>query len=210
MCTKNHNQVQFLRYGVTQFFLLFRTIFCLLLLSLTPQKTKILKKWKKASGVVIIFNLCNKNTIKSCMLTKIWSVTDIIICHFRSFFALLSHYWPGKLKFGKMLKTSAGIILLRMCTINQGHMMYGSWDIKCKGQSFFCHFRPFILPSDPLSNWKNQNFEKIKKLPGDIIVLHVCTTNDNHELWHLIYQAEYISTDRIFLSFWEFFALLPH
>ena len=109
---------------------------------------------------VIILNLCNKNTIKWCMLTKIWSVTDIIICHFRSVFALLSHYWPGKLKFGKMLKASADIILLHMCTINQGHMMYGSWDIKCKGQSLFCHFRPFILRSDPLSNrkskfWKN-------------------------------------------------------
>ena len=47
MCTKNHNQVQFLRYGVTQIFLSFRAIFCLLLLSLTPQKIKILKKWRK-------------------------------------------------------------------------------------------------------------------------------------------------------------------
>ena len=38
---------------------------------------------------------------------------------------------------------------LNMCTINQDHMMYGSWDIKCKGQSFisFCIFCPLTPPS---------------------------------------------------------------
>ena len=165
---------------------------------------------KKTSGVVIIFNWCNKNTIKSCMLTKIQSVTDIIICHFRSFFALLSHYWPGKLKFGKMLKTSADIILLRMCTINQGHMIYGSWDIKCKGQSFFCHFRPFILPSDPLSNWKSQNFEKIKKCL-EILLFYTCVpqmTIMNYGTW---YTKRNISRQtEFFYHFGQFFAHLPH
>ena len=140
---------------------------------------------KKASGDVIILNLCNKNTIKWCMLTKTWSVTDIIICHFRSFFAILPHYWPGKLKFGKMLKTFTDIILLRMCTINQGHMMYGSWDLKCKGQSF-CHLRPYILSSDPLSNPKNQNFEKIKKCL-EIFSFYTCVpqmTIMNYGTWY--------------------------
>ena len=159
---------------------------------------------KKTSGVVIIFNWCNKNTIKSCMLTKIQSVTDIIICHFRSFFALLSHYWPGKLKFGKMLKKSADIILLRMCTINQGHMMYGSWDIKCKGQSFFAILGHLFCPLTLLATEKIKIL-KILKNAWRYYCFTVCTTNDNHELWHLIYQAEYISTDRIFLSFWAIF-----
>ena len=31
------------------------------------------------------------------------------------------------------------------------------------------HFLPFY----PLNNPKNQNFEKMKKIPGDIIILHV-------------------------------------
>ena len=52
MCTKNHNDVQFLRYRVRMnFFLSFWAIFCPftphLPSSLTTQKTKILKKWKK-------------------------------------------------------------------------------------------------------------------------------------------------------------------
>ena len=36
-------------------------------------------------------------------------------------------------------------------------------------------FLPFYLPN----NLKNQNFEKMKKSPGDIIILHMCTINDN-------------------------------
>ena len=52
-------------------------------------------------------------------------------------------------------------------------------DIKCKGQFFFVILGHF-LPFDPPNNPKNQNFEKIKKTPGNIIILHLCTTNDDH------------------------------
>ena len=31
-----------------------------------------------------------------------------------------------------------------------------------------------------LKNPKNQNFEKMKKIAGDIIILHMCTKNHNH------------------------------
>ena len=27
-------------------------------------------------------------------------------------------------------------------------------------------------------------------MPKDIIILHLCTTNDNHDVWFLIYQAQ--------------------
>ena len=37
-------------------------------------------------------------------------------------------------------------------------------------------FLPFYLPIDP----ENQNFEKLKETPGDTIILHMCTINDNH------------------------------
>ena len=51
----------------------------------------------------------------------------------------------------------------------------------------FLHFGPFfallhhLLPP-PLQprNPENQNFEKKKKTPGDIIILHNCTINNNH------------------------------
>ena len=45
----------------------------------------------------------------------------------------------------------------------------------------FCHVGPFFAFS-PTNNPKNQNFEKMKKRPGDII-LQMCTINDNHMMY---------------------------
>ena len=39
------------------------------------------------------------------------------------------------------------------------------------------------MPFDPPNNPKNQNFEKNRKTPGDIIILHLCTTNDDHMMY---------------------------
>ena len=67
----------------------------------------------------------------------------------------------------------------------------GFQDIKCKGQIFLVilgHFLPFYPPNNP----KNQNFEKIKKTPRYIIILHLRTTNDNH----MIYGSWDIKCDR--------------
>ena len=41
----------------------------------------------------------------------------------------------------------------------------------------FCHFGPFFEKK------KNQNFEKMKKKPGDIMILHMCTINENHMIY---------------------------
>ena len=40
-------------------------------------------------------------------------------------------------------------------------------------------FLPFYSPMDP----ENQSFEEMKKTPGDIIVLHMSTINDNHIMY---------------------------
>ena len=37
-----------------------------------------------------------------------------------------------------------------------------------------------LLISPPPKNLKNQNFEKMKKIDGDIIILHLGTKNHNH------------------------------
>ena len=43
-----------------------------------------------------------------------------------------------------------------------------------------CHFGPFFAPpKDP----ENQNFEKKKEKPGDIIILHKCSKNHAHMLY---------------------------
>ena len=53
-------------------------------------------------------------------------------------------------------------------------LRYGAWRTE-----FFVtldHFLYFYPPNNP----KNQNFEKIKKSSGGIIILHKCTLNDNY------------------------------
>ena len=163
--------VQFLRMEWDRIFLSICAIFCPYNPLLPPNypENQNVEKIKKASGDVIILNLCNKNKIIWCMLTQIWSATYIIFCHFRPIFALLPHCWPQKLKLWKNVKKYDDIILLHMCTINPDHMMYGSWDMKCNRQNFFAilgNFLPFYTPNSP----KNENFKTIKKRPGDIII----------------------------------------
>ena len=41
--------------------------------------------------------------------------------------------------------------------------------------SFWTVFLPFYLPNNP----KNQNFGKLKKTLGDIVILQMCTINNN-------------------------------
>ena len=48
----------------------------------------------------------------------------------------------------------------------------------------FCHFGPFFALFLPRpSNSENQNFEKLKKTPGDIIILHMYTVTDNQMMY---------------------------
>ena len=58
-------------------------------------------------------------------------------------------------------------------------MMYGSWDIK------FFVILGYFLTFDPPNNPEIQNFEKIKK----IIILHISSINENHDVWFLRYGA---------------------
>ena len=46
----------------------------------------------------------------------------------------------------------------------------------------FCHFGQFFA-NLPHKNLKNQNFEKMKTVRGDIIILHKCTKNHDHMLY---------------------------
>ena len=56
-------------------------------------------------------------------------------------------------------------------------------------QKEFFFILDYFLPFDPPINLKNQNFEKMRKTPGNIIALHLRTTNDDHDVWFLRYKA---------------------
>ena len=131
-------------------------------------------------------------TIIWCMIPEIWSMRDIIFCHSGLLFALsLLPMDSENQNFEKMKKTHQDIIILQMCTINDSHMMYGSWDMKCNRQNFLS----FYPSMDP----ENQNFGKMKKTPEDIIILQMCTINDSHMMygsWNMEHNRQKS------LSFW--------
>ena len=136
-------------------------------------------------------------TIIWCMVPEIPSRTDKI-------FVILGHFlpiYPQKSKFEKMKKTLTDIIILHMCTIHDSHMMYSFWDMERDRQnfsSFWTIFCTFI----PLTTQKNQNFEKMKTPPGDIITLHMCNINENR----MMYGSWDMKRDgQNFLPFWTVF-----
>ena len=84
------------------------------------------------------------------------------------FFVILDyslHFYPlnnpENQNFEKMKKIPGDIIILHMCTINQNHMMYGSWDIEHNRYNF-SHFKWLFALLHP-NNPENQSFEKMKK-----------------------------------------------
>ena len=87
----------------------------------------------------------------------------------------------------KMKRMPGHIILLTYkCTINEDHMIYGPWNIRWDRQKFSL-FWDISSPFSPLKTWKIKILT-LKKTPGYIIILHICTVNDNHMMyssWHM-------------------------
>ena len=123
----------------------FGPFFALLLPSpipcLTNWKTKILKKWKNHLEMSSFDTSIIKITIIWCMLYDIcflrYGVQQIFSCW--TIFCLFTPLLTPKIKIWKKCKKNPGDIILHMCTINEDHMMYGSWDMKLNSL-FVCLF----------------------------------------------------------------------
>ena len=175
-----------------------------------------------------------KNTWRYYHFTNVyhkWQSYDVWFLRYgvqqTEFFVILDHFLPfyppnnpKNQNFEKMKKTPGDIIILHMCTINDNHMMYGSWDIDStsspahlalgKRLIFSATDRLFVtldhsLPFYHPNNLENQNLEKTKKTPGDIIILHLCTINDNHIMygsWDMEHDGQnFLSSSAIFCPF---------
>ena len=149
-----------------QNFLSFWTVFCPFI-PLTTRKIKILKKWKKLPGDIIILYMytTNENHMMygSCVMEcdgqkflSFWTV-------FCPFTPLTTN--PKNQNFQKMKKTLGYIIFLHMCTINGNHLMYGSWNIERNKQNFWSVWTILYIFT-PLITQKFKilkNFKKWKK-----------------------------------------------
>ena len=93
------------------------------------------------------------------------------------------------------------IIILNMRTINENHMMYGSSYMKHDRQNFLS-FWTIFCPFTPLTTQKIKILKKSRKTPGDIIISHKRTINNNqmmYDSWDMKHERENV------LSFWAIF-----
>ena len=150
-----------------------------------------------------------------------WTEFFVILDQFLYFY--LSNN-PKNQNFEKMKKPPGDIITLHMCTINDNHTMYGSWDMEHVTDRISFHFGPFfaLLPPNNLKNqkhdkqnwywyevWRTEFFVILDHFlsfhpppPGDIIILHKCTKYHDHMVYCSIDMAR---NEFNYFSFWAIF-----
>ena len=73
-------------------------------------------------------------------------------------------------------------------------------------QTIFYHYGP-LFALLPHNNPKNQKFQKLKKDPGDIIILHKRTKNHDHMLYYSLDMT--CNRFNCYFSFWAIFYFFP-
>ena len=116
-----------------------------------------------------------------CMVPEICSMTEFLSFWALFFFFFFCPFTPLltlKIKIWEKCEKKQD-----MCTINEDHMMYSSWDIRHNEQSLLSFWVIFPL-WPPSNNPKNEIWKKWKKKRlGDIIILHRYTISDNHMMY---------------------------
>ena len=148
--------------------------FFVLLAPKTP-KNQNFEKWKKNLLNIIILQKCVK-TYNHVMYIS-WDIF-VILGHFLPFYHPPNN--PKNKNFQKILKNA-----WRYLYIHVYHKWwYDKWFLTFKvWQTEIFVILGHFLPFQPLDNLENQNFENMKKMPEDIIILHICIINDNHMMY---------------------------
>ena len=92
-------------------------------------------KMKKRTGAIIILQMCTTNDIDGSWGMECDRQNSL------SFWTIFCTFTPPplttcKIKILKKWKNQLEILSLYMCTINDNHITYGSWDIKHDRQNF--------------------------------------------------------------------------
>ena len=128
--------------------------------------------------ISLFYTCVPKITIIWCTVPEMQSETDNI------FFILIPKIKILKKKWKKCLEISS--FYRYRCIINVDHMIYGSWNIRCDRHKFLSFWATFCL----FTHLTSQKIKilKLRKTPGDIIILQICTINDNllmHGSWDM-------------------------
>ena len=140
-------------------------------------KNQNFEKCKKFAGDIILHK-CTKN--HNHMMHGSWDMEwDGYFLLFWAIFCPFTPLKTEKLKFWKKWKWCLGKLSFYryMCTLNVDHMIYGS---RCNRHKFLS-FWAILCPFSPLTtqNIKSLKLKKKKNAIRDIIILHICTINDN-------------------------------
>ena len=132
-----------------------------------PRKSKFWNNLKTPGDIIILTHKHHiwKSYVWSLRYGARWTKYFVIWDCFFPFTPLMTQKfkilknWKNEKQ--KQKQTPGGIIILQMCTINDNHMINGSWDMECDSQ-IFCHFGPFVCPFTHLTQ-KIKILKKMKK-----------------------------------------------
>ena len=145
-------------------------------------------------------------TIIWCMVPAILSTTDRIFCHFGPFLPFYSPNNPKNQNFEKMKKDTSRYyhftqVYRKWQWYDVWFLRYGAWRTEC-----FVILDRFLHSYSPKQP-KKSKFWKMIKMPGDIIILQMCTINDNYMMYGS-WDMKHVM-DRIFCHFGLSFSLSP-
>ena len=106
-------------------------------------------------------------------------IRDDIFC---PFFCPLILLTPQKSKFCKNEKKRLEILSFCLC-VPKTTIIWGTTPEMQSETHDFLSFWTIFLSCYPPNKLKNQNFEKMKKISGDFIILHMCTKNYDHMMY---------------------------
>ena len=155
------------------YFLSFWAIFCP-----TPLFTLKMKIWNKCTKCLEI--LCFYKCVPKMKIMMY--VTWYKGWYFLPFFCPLILLTPQKSKFCKNEKKRLEILSFCLC-VPKTTIIWGTTPEMQSETHDFLSFWTIFLSCYPPNKLKNQNFEKMKKISGDFIILHMCTKNHDHMMY---------------------------
>ena len=149
---------------------------------LTTRKIKILKKWKKMPGDIIILHLCTTND--NHMKYGSWDI-ERDRHNFLPFSTIFCPFTPLTIRKIKILKKLIKTpIYYHFTHVYHKWKSYDVWFLRygARQTGFFLFLNNFLPFCPPLTT---QKIKIWKKKSGDIIILHKCIKNHDHMLLFL-------------------------